>query len=83
MLLRIDPGGQVVCVYGEAIDLEVLGPLSIQRASHVEPDQTGQWWVDLSLIGGPRQGPFAKRSEALAAEMTWLDQHLFPGQAKP
>ncbi len=37
MELRIDRQGQVVCIYGEEIDLACLGPLSIRRASHVEP----------------------------------------------
>ena len=45
MELRIDARGQVVCVYGEAIDLAVLGEPTIRRASHVEPDNQGRWWA--------------------------------------
>jgi hypothetical protein len=56
----------------EAIPLGELGGLAIQRASHVEPDAQGQWLADLSPIGGPTLGPFATRSEALAAEEAWL-----------
>jgi hypothetical protein len=77
MRLRIDAHGQVVCVYGEAIDLAALGTPAIQRASHVEPDETGRWWSDLGPVGGPRLGPYAYRSEALQAEAAWLDAYLF------
>jgi hypothetical protein len=73
MRLRIDPTGGVRCVYGEAIDLSSLGALTIRRASHVEPDEQGRWWADLSPVGGPLLGPFAARSPALDAEGAWLE----------
>lgn len=76
MHLHISPAGQIRCIYGEEISLQELGTLSIQRASHVEPDATGQWLADLSPVAGPVLGPFALRSEALAAEVAWLEQHL-------
>jgi hypothetical protein len=72
MNLVIMPGGVVRCIYGEEIDLHQLGPLSIRRASHVEPDANGQWLADLSPVDGPRLGPFGNRSQALAAEQAWL-----------
>ena len=75
MDLLIGPAGQARCIYDETIDLTVLGQLSIARASHVEPDGNGQWCADLSPVGGPRLGPFAARSPALAAEREWLDAH--------
>ncbi len=71
----IDGRGQVRCLYDERVDLTVLGQLSITRASHVEPDAEGRWWADLKPVGGPRLGPFAQRSQALAAEHAWLEQH--------
>ena len=37
MQILIDPGGNVRCLYGEAIELAALGPLQIARASHLEP----------------------------------------------
>jgi hypothetical protein len=77
MRLRVNPDGQVVCVYGEAIDLAALGELSVRRASHVEPDEAGRWWSDLGPVGGPRLGPFPLRSQALRAEAAWLDEYLF------
>ncbi len=75
MELIIRPGGTVQCVYGEEVDLHALGELHIRRASHVEPDEEGRWWADLSPVGGPRLGPFLSRSLALRAEAAWLDQH--------
>jgi hypothetical protein len=75
MDLRIDPGGIVRFVYAEALDLSVLGSLTITRASQIEPDTDGQWWSDLAPVQGPRLGPFGRRSEALAAEAAWLAAH--------
>jgi len=75
MNLVIDPHGSVRCLYGEAIDLGSLGALTISRASHVEPNESGAWWAELLPIGGPRLGPFARRSDALAAEQCWLECH--------
>ncbi len=56
MELVISPHGQVRCLYSEAIELSALGALSIQRASHVEPDTNGRWFADLSLSDGPLWG---------------------------
>jgi hypothetical protein len=76
MLLRIDPKGHVRCLYTEALDLRALGPLTISRASQVEPDDAGLWWADLTVSGGPCLGPFDQRSQALNAERAWLEAHL-------
>jgi len=75
MQLVIDPGGEVRCLYEESIDLRGLGPLTISRASHVEPTADGRWTADLSPVQGPILGPFGKRSEALDAELAWLEGH--------
>jgi hypothetical protein len=75
MQLVIDCRGIVRGVYGEAIDLPQLGDLTIRRASHVEPDAGRCWWADLTPVGGPTLGPFERRSEALKAELTWLEHH--------
>lgn len=76
MELVISPAGRVRCLYNEAIDLSALGAVHITRASHVEPDDQGRWWADLSPVAGPRLGPFHRRSDALAAEVRWLDERL-------
>ena len=75
MQLYIRPNGSLVGRYGEALDLSTLGQLNIRRASQVEPDSNGCWHADLSPVGGPRLGPFARRSEALAAEVSWLEAY--------
>ena len=80
MELLISPSGTARCVYGEEIDLTQLGSVTIRRGSHVEPTVDGQWMVDLSPVEGPKLGPFAVRSTALAEEVAWLSQNwLVPG----
>jgi hypothetical protein len=75
MQLLVQSSGNVRCLYGEEIDLAVLGTLSIRRGSHVEPNEHGQWLCDLSPVAGPTLGPFASRSAGLAAEVAWLNAH--------
>jgi len=75
MDLVVSPGGDVRCIYDEAIDLHLLGVLSIRRASHVEPTADGRWLADLAPVGGPTLGPFDYRTIALVAEIAWLEQH--------
>ena len=75
MKLLIRPDGTVRAIYTEAIDLGVLGRPTIVRASHVEPGPDGRWRADLTPVGGPVLGPFGRRSEALAAEIAWLEAH--------
>jgi len=76
--LIIDPCGLVRCLYSETIDLAALGSLVIVRASHVEPDERGCWIADLSPVSGPVLGPFLNRSDALAAEVAWIEEHWLP-----
>ncbi len=73
MNLIIGPDGQIRGVYGEEFDLAVLGPPQITRASHVEPDAQGRWLADLAPVGGPVLGPFDRRTDALNAEVAWLE----------
>ena len=75
MELLIATNGSVRCVYDETLDLASLGPLQIERGSHVEPLPDGSWTADMSPVNGPLLGPFAKRSAALEAERTWLLDH--------
>ena len=67
------PDGTVRAIYAEDIDLTGLGSAVISRASQVEPDSQGRWLADLSQVDGPVLGPFDRRSEALTAELTWLE----------
>lgn len=75
MNLIIETNGLVRRIYGEEIALDALGPPRISRASHVEPDASGRWLADLSPVGGPMLGPFDQRSEALEAEVAWLEEN--------
>ena len=75
MNLIIESGGSVRGIYGEALDLAALGTLKIARASHVEPGPDGRWFADLSPVDGPVLGPYEKRSEALDAEVAWLEEN--------
>ena len=75
MHLVVQPTGDVACIYDESLDLTSLGQLQIRRASHVEPNVQGEWLADMSPVAGPMLGPFANRSQALAAERAWLDEH--------
>ncbi len=75
MEILIKTDGSASCVYGEEIDLAALGRLQIRRGSFVEPNKHGQWTADLSPVGGPVLGPFEQRSQALDAEVKWLQRH--------
>ena len=81
MELVVDAGGDVRCIYDEALDLRELGQLQITRASHVEPDAEGLWWADMGPSAGPVLGPFRSRSKALATERIWLATRLSERQA--
>ena len=76
MQLVVHIDGTIHCLYSEVLDLAVLGKCAVKRASFVEPDQLGGWTADLGLSSGPVLGPFALRSEALAAEQAWLERHI-------
>ena len=70
--LIIGLGGSVRMIYSELVEPHALGEPIIERGSHVEPDQNGFWWADLTPVNGPRLGPYHMRSKAIAAEIAWL-----------
>ena len=76
MILRFEPDGSATTIYTEVMDLGEYGRATLEQASHVEPTSDAQWTADLGPVGGPVLGPFAKRSEALAAEIEWLERWL-------
>ncbi len=78
MELVINSSGDIRCVYGEEVNLSELGRLSIQRGSRVEPNADGQWTADMSPVQGPQLGPFDCRTQALEAEVAWLNQYWLP-----
>ena len=75
MILSITPKGDIRGIYTDAFPWQELGKALVQRASNVEPDHLGLWWADLSLSNGPKIGPFARRADAIAAEVRWLEKH--------
>ena len=82
MDLVILADGTIRAVYAEEIDLAVLGQPVITRASHVDPDASGCWIADLTPVFGPLLGPFAQRSQALAAEQAWLEANWLVRSAR-
>jgi hypothetical protein len=74
MKIVVDPHGTINFIYDDALlFLRNIGEMSTRRAGFVEPDEQGNWKADLSPSGGPLLGGFTTRSEALAAEVAWLN----------
>ena len=67
MQIVIRPNGVFFGVYSDSFDYSEFGRPRIRRASHVEPDEAGHWFADLSPVDGPKLGPFDKRNEAIDA----------------
>jgi len=78
----VTPKGIARSVYDDRLNLRGLGAPDIQRGSHVEPNADGLWSADLSPVGGPQLGPFDKRSDAIAAEVAWLQEHWLTRSAE-
>ena len=76
MELIIESSGDARCVYSDTLPLVSIGKLRIERASHVEPNEIGEWIADLSPVSGPKLGPFQRRTEAINAEVSWLHNWL-------
>lgn len=77
MKIKIDSDGTITHIYDERVDLSGIGTASIKRASHVEAMDYNEWTADMRPSnGGPVLGPFKKRSEALAAEVKWLEENV-------
>jgi hypothetical protein len=81
MLLTIKPDGTVLSLYDD--NLPDLGPRQITRASRVEPDKTGKWFVKLS--NSRFNGPFrnqvivsglASREAALHYERIFIEEEI-------
>ena len=75
MILSISSKGDIRGIYTDEFPWRELGKPLVKRASNVEPDHLGLWWADLELSNGPKIGPFARRTDALVAEVRWLEKH--------
>ena len=78
MQIRIHEG-QIRFIYDDDLTalMEGQGQTTTKRASHVEPCDGG-WLADMSPVHGPVLGPFARRDEALAEEVKWLNKNKIP-----
>jgi len=72
----IKPTGVFIGIYNDSFDYCNFGKPEIRRDSHVEPDEYGRWFADISPVDGPTLGPFDKRSEAIDAELEMLNSML-------
>jgi len=72
-------GDEVKFIYSDdLLGLLDQGDHQITRASHVEPTPEG-WVADMAPSGGGLLGPFKKRSEALEAEVAWINTSMANG----
>ncbi len=76
MQIIVKPTGVFIGIYSDSFDYDMFGRPQIRRASHVEPTDDGRWTADLSPVSGPKLGPFDKRSEAIDAELEFLNMLL-------
>jgi len=75
--IKFTPEGRIQFIWTDSLEpLFKQGQGKVQRASHVEPDDQGNWVADLSPVGGPKLGPFPLRKTALIAEVTWLEKNV-------
>ncbi len=79
--LTVKPDGSIGAIHNDAlVDLYDEGETTVERASHVEPSYDGGqviWTADLSPVNGPKLGPYRLRSDALQAEVDWLERNGF------
>lgn len=66
--LQITSAGGIAMLHDDAIDLREFGKPEISRASHVEPDSSGLWYVQSAKTGEIIKSGFDTRAEALAFE---------------
>lgn len=73
--LLIEPDGEITAIYSDVLaPLISEGRAAIERASHVEPDDSGRWLATMN--DGRVLGPFRLRQTALDAEVDYLETQL-------
>ena len=72
--LRFTPGGQIDCLYTEAIDLRALGRLEVVRATEIAFDPEEQRWEVRSALYDGLLFAHPSRAECLR----WEQQNLQP-----
>lgn len=81
IILNIEPDGTARYISDDDLNdtLRSVGKLQIERVTDVEPDQNSQsWWAFLRPPYDQQTplGPFARRDEAIAAEIDWLRENV-------
>ena len=71
-MFLIGPDGVIRGLYTDDVPWKVLGRIQVRRASTVEFDETGQGWIVTILETREILGPFARRRDAIDAEVAWL-----------
>ena len=74
-VLRFHPGRRVDCLYTDAIDLRVLGPLHVVRATVILFCGKSQEW----LVRCAATGVLLHTNPSREACLAWEQQHLQPG----
>ena len=80
--------GLTSTIYDEKVenfDFEAIGEYRIARAGRVEPDANNNFYVDLSIVDptAPQLGPFRTKTEAVAAEVAYIEGLLAQGKILP
>ena len=75
-VLRIEPTGDIKCLYSEMLDLADLGTVTVHRASLVEWDERLRAWTVTLPDGTFLGGPFTNRSEAVNFEIAYWNARL-------
>ena len=73
-------GNQIRTIYNDELVscLKRLGITKTKRATNVEPDDNGNWKIDLSPVNGPIIDSFESRQKALNTEVEWLLYNHIP-----
>ena len=76
---RVSPGGSVFGLHSDGL-LSGLGEQKIARASTVEFDNVSKVWsIELTATGEKLSRTFARREEALAYEVAYLNNRISTG----
>jgi len=76
-VIKIRTDGTIHVIYSDdLLPLLKQGKADIRRASSVEPTSDGRWQADMSPVGGPVLPSRETRAEALAAEISWLNDNI-------
>ena len=75
IVVSIGEEGDLSCLYNEEIDLEGLGDAYTRRASNVSWCPARKEWF-VALPNGTQLRGWAKRSEAIEAEIEYLNRKI-------